>query len=330
MGGGSSGGSGTTVPPRQPSQEKSTIGNWYDFQNQQAQNYVAGNPLLSAGQAGALSYNSQLPGMLGQFPGFQQQLGGYQDQLQGYANQIPGLQNQANSQFGGYQGQLTGLTNKLGTQSAEISQWLGSPNGPAGIIQSGGALTPQMSRDVSQQSRAIEAAQGTAHSTGALGNELLNRDQYRQQRYNTALQQGQGLLGQQSGIIGQRGNLVGLGGQLAGQNAGIQSGLLGLGSGIAGQGAGLTGQNAGLLGQEQGLQTGGLNQLLGSANANTQNFTGLTNPILGYLGNLFGGNQQANIANAQIQQQANQGAGNKQAGLIGGGASILGSVAVAY
>lgn len=143
----------------------------------------------------------------------------------------------------------------------------------APTLASGGALTPQESRDVSQQTRNIASAQGTARSPGALGTELLNRDQYKQQRFNTAL---------------------------------------------------------GQAGQYQGLQTGGLNQLLGVQNAETQNFTSLTNPVLGYLGNLFGGNQQASIAQAQINQAGNQASQSKGAGITGGAINLLGSAAAAY
>ncbi len=118
-------------------------------------------------------------------------------------------------------------------------------------------------RNWSQQQRSIESAQGTAHTTGALGHELLNR----------------------------------------------QSNLLGRAS------------------QIQGLQTGGLNQLLGTLGGGTSAFASLTNPILGYISNLFSGNQQTQIAGAQInaaQQQAGQA---KTGSTIGGGLSAIGSIA---
>jgi hypothetical protein len=96
----------------------------------------------------------------------------------------------------------------------------------------------------------------------------------------------------------------------------------------------LTGQSAGLFGQQvayteglssgqQTLQGNALNQLIGTAGAGVSAFGGLTNPILGYIGNLFGGNQQAQIAQAQINAQVNQAASSKAAG----GASAAGSVA---
>lgn len=234
MGGGGGGGS-TSVQMRDPSKEKATIGNFYNFQENQASDYLNNTPLLNTASQGAQGFWSQLPGMLG----------------------------------------------TLGGQSNQLGNWLNS-SGINNTIMSGGALTPQMERDVSQQTRNIASAQGNAQSTGALGTELLNRDQYRQQRLGTALGEGQGLLSQQAGVLG----------------------------------------------QEQAMQTGGLNQLLGVQNAATQNFSVLTNPILGYLGNLYGGNQQASIANAEIQAKLQDQQNSKSSGLIGGGASLLGSVAV--
>jgi hypothetical protein len=275
MGGG--GGGGSDVQMRDPKTEQKTVGNWYGFQQDQYGNFVEHNPLLNAAQGGALSFWDQLPQMLSQFGGFQKELGGYQNQL----------------------GALSG---KLGGQANRLGNWLQSQVLPT--IASHGALTPQMSRDVSQQTRAIAAAQGNAHSLGALGNELLNRDAYREQRFNQALQQGQGLLGQQSGIYGQQATLTGMG-------------------------AGLVGQKAGLLGQQQAMQTGGLNQLLGVGNAGVSQYTGLTNPILGYLGNLFGGNQQASIAQAQINAQQQAAGDSKMGSTVGGIISAVGPILAA-
>lgn len=81
------------------------------------------------------------------------------------------------------------------------------------------------------------------------------------------------------------------------------------------------------LGQIQGLQTGGLNQLLGVQGANVGTFSQLNNPILAYLGNLFGGNQQAQIAQAGINAQANAASDAKTSDLIGGAISSVGSIA---
>ena len=220
------------------------------------------------------------------------------------------------------------------------------------VLQSGGALTQDQTNAAVQQARAAASASGSVHDPSALIQEYESRQGAKDARFNQALGQSQGVLGQQAGaqgvlgnifgqqagIAGQRAGLTGLGAQLAsgiiGQRGGLlgnqlgiqsglagqQAGLLGLGqnllqgqAGIVGQGAGLssllaglTGQKAGLLGQEQALQTGGLNQLLGVGNAAVNQYTGLSNPVLSYLGNLFSGNQQAAVSQAQIdaQQQA--------------------------
>lgn len=292
MGGGGGGGS-SSVQYRNPAQEKKTVGNWYDFQQNRLNDYVSGNPLVQSANTGAQNFWSQLPGMLGQFPGFGKELQGQQGQLQDLY------------------GQQGGLFNKLGAQAGTLGGWLAAPGGPSSIIASQGALTPQMSRDVAQQTRGIASDQGTVRGPGALGQELLNRDAYRQQRYNTALQQGQGLLQQQAGDYSQ------------------QAGVTGLQQGNLGQQSGLVGQRAGLLGQEQGMQTAGLNQLLGVQSGNVSGFTGLQNPILSYLGSLFGGNQAASIAQSQIAAQQQQASSSKSSGLMAGGASIVGALAIA-
>ena len=143
--GGGGGGGGSDVDMRDPKTEKKTIGNWYDFQQNQFGDFVGNNPLLNAAQGGALDFWKQLPGMLSQFPGFQNeitgaqndikgyqgqlqdvyggiggllsQLPGLQNQQQGFLSQIPGLQNQFQQGFGGLLGQLPGLSNQLGGYS---------------------------------------------------------------------------------------------------------------------------------------------------------------------------------------------------------------------
>ncbi len=117
-------------------------------------------------------------------------------------------------------------------------------------------------RNWQQQARTTAAAQGTAHTTGALGSELLNR----------------------------------------------QSNLLGRAS------------------QIQGLQTGGLNQLLGTLGGGVSAFGSLTNPILGYISNLFSGNQQTQIAQAQINAQQNAAGQAKGGSTIGGAISAIGPI----
>lgn len=179
---------------RTPSEEKGTIRNWYDFQQNQLGQYVQGQPLLAAAQGGALNFWNQLTG------------------------------------------------------AGAPSMW---------------GLSPQEERDVSQAQRTIEEQAGTSHTTGAIGRELLNRDQYKLQR----------------------------------------------------------------AGQIQALQTGGLNQLLGTQQAEVGTFTGLENPILAYLQNLYTGNQQASIAQSQLALQAATANQGKGAGIAGGGISAIGQIA---
>jgi hypothetical protein len=67
------------------------------------------------------------------------------------------------------------------------------------VLNSGGALTPEQDRDVTQATRAGFAARGNVTGNQALGAELLNRDQYRQQRFGTALSQ---VLGTEQAQVG--------------------------------------------------------------------------------------------------------------------------------
>lgn len=86
-------------------------------------------------------------------------------------------------------------------------------------------------------------------------------------------------------------------------------------------------QYTGTQGAIQGLQTGGLNQQTGTAAAAQNVFSGYTNPILSYIGNLFSNNLQARIAQAGINQQGNIANQNKSSGLISSGISSIGSLA---
>lgn len=57
------------------------------------------------------------------------------------------------------------------------------------IIQSGGALTPELQRDADQSALGLSAGAGMANSNAGIAGALLNRDQFRQQRLSTAIGQ---------------------------------------------------------------------------------------------------------------------------------------------
>jgi hypothetical protein len=201
--------------------------------------------------------------------------------------------------WGGLPSTLSSLQSQFGGLPAQTLAMTGPLTGTmqgylGNIIANQGALTPQLERDSAQYSREqAENAYGfnAAPQVGGLASEVLNRDAARQQRYAQALQEYQGA---------------------AQSVGGLQSLAQNLGTGLA--------QTT------QGLQTGGLSQLLGVQQGNVGTFGALTNPILSYLSNLFGGNLQAGIAQAQVNQQgniANQQA-NKQA--ISGAEQAVGSV----
>lgn len=297
--GGSAQGGSTDIAPRDPKEEQKTVGNWYGFQQNQFKDFIANNPLLSAAQGGALSFFNQLPATL---TSLQSQFGGLPQQLQNQFGQLP---HQLQAQFGALPQRLMELTPTLNrTARGYLSNVIGSQ----------GALSPEASRDVAQQTRTLANQYGAGRQLGTLGTELLNRQGAREARYNTAL-------GQYNAATGQ---IAALDQAAQGLGVGLAQARQGLGTGLASTREAL---GTGLAGAIQNLQSGGLNQLNTTA-ANQQNvFSGLTNPILGYLGNLFSNNMQGRIAEAGLNQQGNIASDNKTAGLISGVLSSIGSVA---
>lgn len=317
--------SGPNAPKRKIGQEWPQIRNLYKGQIQEFEKFFQNDPLLGLAQAMAISFNppSQLINpLMSEFssltggPMFNQ-FGNWQNQLGGLTNRVGRL----GSQIGGIGNVIRGIEGGLPNWTPGLSQAYNRNIAP--VIASGGALTPAQERDVSQATRATFAAQGNVSGNQAAGAELLNRQGAQQQRLNTALGQAQGiegliggmtglrsgLLGQQAGILGQEGALLGQQGGMIGQQSGLLGQMLGLQQGL--------GSNI------QGLESGGLNQLLSTSQAGSGVFANLTDPLLGYAQNLFGGNQAAQLS----QQQANS---NKMAGLLGGSmsgsSSVLGAI----
>lgn len=366
MGGGAPGGS-TNIPLRQPSQEWPTISNWYGHQQGQFNDFVQNQPLLNTAEQGALTNYGNLGQLTdplmsllgstpGQFQGLYNQLGTNAGQFNGLFNdlgQLSGQLGQTAGQLNTTYGQLGTTAQNLGTTARQVGSYA-SPlenayrNQINPVLQSGGALSGAQLRDVNQQTLANASAAGSAFSPGTLGTEAVNAQRERESRFSNYLTMGQntagtlgalrgeqgGLLGEQAGIYGQQAGIRGEQANIYGQQAGIrgeQGNLLGQQAGIYGQQSNLLGQEAstvgGLSSLVQGLQSGGLNQLLGSEQANVGSFTGLENPILSYLSNLYGSNEQASIAQAQVNQQGNIANAGKGGGAIGGGIQAIGSIA---
>lgn len=343
------GGGGVNIPQRNLTKELNTLyGKGWPLQYQNYTGFVGSEPLLSAAQPFALqnladinqlidplkslegrlpaqfaNYQSQLADIQGAVPGLQRQLAGDQTQLSQDLAQIPGMRRQL-------QGDIGQLSPLVRTQQGVYNELLP-------ILRSQGALTPEQNRDVTQATRAAYAARGNVAGNQALGAELLNRDQYRQQRFANTLGQAlglsgsiQGLTGQEAGLTGQEAGLTQLAAGLTGEKAGItgqSAGLDQLLAALTGQRAGLTGAQAGLtegLSQgQQGLQAGGLQQVLGTEQAQVGDYATLINPLLSYAQDVASSNQ--NAAAAQSIAGANKGSS-----LIGSGASIIGSIAAAY
>jgi hypothetical protein len=316
-------GGGAEAPP--PRSLRGELGDIFKvFRRQELplyRQFARREPLLSGARELALQGPGQLPaleqtlsGAYGQLPAVSQ-LQGTLSRAYGQLPATPELMGMVRSAYG--QAVPTpGLTGPLfQTYQQQITP----------VLQSGGALTPQMARDVTQQTRAGFAARGNVLGNQALGRELLNRDIYRQQRYNQALQQGMGVTGAISGLdtaalqrgLGAATGLQQLGGTGLQQALGYASGLQQLG------GTGL--QHA--LGYTQGLQ--GLREapianMLRTQQAQTGSFGNLLAPTMGYGQDLFNTNYNAqaaaNIANA------NKGAGTMSS--IGSTLGMLGAAAM--
>jgi hypothetical protein len=66
-------------------------------------------------------------------------------------------------------------------------------------IKSGGALNEEQQRAADQAALGLSSGAGMSNSNAGIAGALLNRDQFRQQRFNTALGQAQGIFGQARG-----------------------------------------------------------------------------------------------------------------------------------
>lgn len=285
------------------------------------------------------------------------------DPLQKLYGTLPGQVGQSANQLGSLNTRLgnlyrnlpstSGLTSNLthtlrqlpapGELTSQLQQRLGQLGNVYNTqiqpgLMSGGALNAAQNRDVEQATRADFAVRGNVMGNQALGTELLNRDQYRRQRFNELLGQGLGISGEQRGLTS---GIESVYDQNAAARLGLTQGIEGINTqdlqnrlGITAGQSGIIGQQAGLLGSEaglasglasgiQGVQQGGLNQALGVEQGQIGSWASLINPLLSYGQDVASSNQNAGAAQSIA-------GGNKTQGAIGGGLSILGSVAAAY
>jgi hypothetical protein len=183
---------------------------------------------------------------------------------------------------------------------------LNAPGGAAEISASGGALTPQLTRQATQEAAARNAAAGMATTTPGIFGEALNRDVYRQTRYSNAVNQALGLTSGVSGLDTQAlNNAIGAGGALQGLGAAEFQRPL---------------QYA--LGQ-QGLRGTVMQDLAAAENARIGAFSSLFNPTAAGVGSAYGFNANAAAARENAQSQKK---GNTTGAVIG----AVGTVAAAY
>jgi hypothetical protein len=264
-------------------------------------------------------------------------------------NQLPGMQGQLTTAYNKEQANLPWATNLVksayaaGTPEANLANTLKSAYGaavPVGqltsplmatyknylnpILQSGGALTGQLSRQASQDALKYSGLGGMATTNPALFGAALNRDVYRQQRYGTALNQALGLTQDVSGLdTAAMQRALGYAGGVEALNQGGLNRALTAGQGVTGLG-------------QQGFQNT-LNYLLGR--------TGLTGTTMGDLASAFntgvGGFTQlldpassvvssATNFNANARAAAANAGANQTNSLIGTAGSVIGSIAIAY
>jgi len=271
-------------------------------------------PLLNAAQTGALNWwNTQLPGLM---KGLQQ---GYADYAKNLPQAYSALQSRITPLMSGLQQGFTQLQNRVNPLFPTLQR---AYNQYGQTIQQHGALSPELARDVQQQTRETAGQYGTGRQLGTLGTELLNRQQAREARLAQATGMAQGLsqniAGLQQGLFGARQGLTqqesGLAGQLFGAKQGVLQGLLSNLSGITGQ-------------QSQ-LNTQGLNNLTGVQGAITQNYV----PLMQLSQTFPLANLQAAIQQAMINAQLNTAASSQTSGfisnLISGLGSIVGGIAM--
>jgi hypothetical protein len=270
-----------------PSQEFSKIIDVFRKKELPAyQKYITGEPLLQQQRTLAQQQYGELPGLLSNLQGA----------YEAGTGNVPMAEDWIKSNF------LQSVpTQQLTGPLMQTYQDYLQP-----ILQSGGALTGQLSRQASQDALKYAGLAGMANTDPALFSAALNRDVYRQQRYGTALNQALGLTQDVSGL----------------DSAAVQRALL------AGQG---------ITQLDQQRQQNALNYALGR--------TGLIGSTMQDLGSALGTGISAFTQlldpsssavssainfNANARQAAANAASNKNQSTTSGLLSLAGSVAIAY
>jgi len=259
------------------------------FRNQALPTYnqwVGGQPLLQSA-IGLANQN------LGNLPGYQSNLTSGYNYLQG---QIPGLTNMVQGAYAGATPTSQLKDPLMGTYGGTLSD----------IVASHGQLPAGEARRATQEALQASANAGMANTNQGIAADLLNREQFQQARYNTALNQ-----------------MLGIGNQITG----IDTAALQRAQGAAGSLYGLAQapmQNA--LGYAQGMQGLGAQtaqQLYGAEMGPIGAYQGLFNPVGQNVADVI--NYNLNAQNAQANAQANM-----QGAIIGGALRLAGSLASAY
>jgi hypothetical protein len=337
MGGGGGGNIDTQGLMRRPAREWRNIHNWYGHQTNELNNYIGQDPIFSKLYPAAAHYFGMGPSSI---------LSALQTQGLDYLKRGPSAATRALTNLGistatGGPSRLTQGLERFGLDRLARPDLAASPllrlmqGQSMEDLRNRGALTPELNRDVRNETLAAAGAMGMGYTPGTLGTELLNREKYREQREQLARQYATGTeqLGQSQEQLRQADVAARFGFAKGAQQAGIEDLSSRLAAGQIGQGAEIQdiASRFGIGGQVQGLTQADIAQRyaipLSVASAAVSNFSGLTNPILAYLGNLFSGNQQASTQAALGNSQA--GAANKagQSSLAGAGIGAIGSIA---
>lgn len=220
------------------------------------------------------------------------------NQFNQFANKEPLLTGASDVALGGLgevsslQDPLKKLLGNLPSAQSYIDPLMSGFNQVRETIDTGGRLNTEQQRTADQAALGLSAGAGMANSNAGVAGALLNRDQFRTQRFNTALGQGEELTQLFQGIRGAD----------TAQRLGLTSGI-------------------------QGVRSQAIAPALATEEGRTGAFSKITNPILAYLSDLNSSNQ--NAAAAQSIASANQSSG-KASGTLGAITSVIGAAATAY
>src|SRR6266540_6146443 len=145
-----------------------------------------------------------------EWPGIKQGYKGQENQYRQFANKEPLLKGATNlalsgiSDVKGLSDPLRALLSNIGGADFTSSLQNVYKTQIEPVLQRGGALTPEQQREAEQASLGLSAGARMANSNAGIANALLNRDQFRRQRFGEALGEAGSILSDRGQDIAQR------------------------------------------------------------------------------------------------------------------------------